>query len=477
MNRSIHRLYGAVIVAFAILAAFLAWWQIVRASDLGDRADNPYSFERERKVDRGRIITADGTVLARSVPVKSGTGTVYRRVYPNGTLAPHVVGYATPELGRTGVEAAMNTYLGGSYGAQPLLERLNLDTKQGADVQLSLKKRVQEAANAGLASTGRPGAVVAMNPKSGAILAMASNPSFDLRQVAGDFASISSRPNAPLLNRATQNRQPPGSTFKVVTATAAIDAGIATPESTYDDTGSITINGQPITNFGHEVFGRNTLTQALTHSINTTFAGLGQELGPHRLGETMTRFGFGLRPEVEGLPSSQVVTSGRFQGGTLLPNGEQGIDAARVAIGQERLLATPLQMAMVASAVANEGRIQRPYVVVRVRSRSGDIVRQTRPETLYRAMSADVAQQISDMMRSVVEEGTGTAAALSGLSVAGKTGTAEVPGGNMAWFIGFAPANDPTVAVAVRVEDTTNTGGAVAAPIAAQVMRAALGGS
>ncbi len=474
MNRSIQRLYAAVIVAFALLAVFLAWWQVVRASSLGDRADNPHLFERERKVDRGRIITADGTVLARSVPVKEGSQTLYRRVYPNGTLAPHVVGYASAQLGQSGVEAEMNRYLGGSYGAQPLLERLNLDTKEGADVQLTLNRRVQEAANAALAETGRPGAVVALNPKSGAVVAMASNPSFDLHRVADDFAAIRSRPGAPLLNRATQSRQPPGSTFKVVTATAALESGIATPETTYRDTGRIVINGQPITNFGGRVWGEHTLKDALTNSVNTTFAQLGQELGPRRLGETMTRYGFGRRPPLEGLPSSEVLSSGRFRGSTQLPNGEDGIDAARVAIGQEQLLATPLQMAMVAGAVANEGRLQRPYLVVRVRNRSGDVIRQARPETLDQAMPPDVAGQISDMMRSVVDEGTGTQAALSGLSVAGKTGTAEVPGGNMAWFIGFAPADNPTVAVAVRVEDTSSTGGVVAAPIAARVMRAAL---
>lgn len=476
MNRSIQRLYAAAIVAFALLAVFLAWWQVVRASTLAERNDNPYFYERERKVDRGRIITADGTILARSVPVKEGAQTVYRRVYPNGTLAPHVVGYATPQLGQSGVEAEMNRYLGGSYGAQPLLERLNLDTKEGADVHLTLRRRVQEAANAGLAETGRPGAVVALNPKSGAVIAMASNPSFDLRRVATDFAAISSGPDAPLLNRTTQSRQPPGSTFKVVTATAALESGIATPDTTFTDTGSIVINGQPITNFGGRVWGRHTLKDALTNSINTTFAKLGQDLGPRRLGETMGRYGFGSRPPLEGLPSSEVLSSGRFDGTTPLPNGEDGIDAARIAIGQERLLATPLQMAMVAGAVANEGRMQRPYLVVRVRNRSGDIIRQARPETLDRAMPPDVAAQISDMMRSVVDEGTGTQAALSGLSVAGKTGTAEVPGGNMAWFIGFAPADDPTVAVAVRVEDTSSTGGVVAAPIAARVMRAALEG-
>jgi len=474
VNRSIHRLYLVIVCAFALLAAFLGWWQIVRASSLAQREDNPYLYQRERLVDRGRIITADGKLLARSVPTTSSGQTVYRRVYPNGRLAPHVVGYASPQLGQSGVEAALNRFLGGSYGAQPLLERLNLDTKEGADVQLTLDSRVQAAANEALAGTGSSGAVVAIDPTSGAVLAMASNPTFNLQNVASNFQAITSRQGSPLLNRATQGGQPPGSTFKVVTATAALRSGIATPDTSYTDNGRFVVNGRAITNFGGQVFGGHDLTTALTKSINTTFAQLGQELGPGRLGDQMDAFGFGRRPALSDLPSNELMASGRYRDGKILPNGEEGIDAARIAIGQEQLLVTPLQMAMVASAVANGGKMMRPYLVSRVRDRRGEIVREARPDEAGEAMSPDVAGQVSAMMRNVVSEGTGTAAALSGLEVAGKTGTADVPGGNMAWFIGFAPADDPRVAVAVRIDNTSGTGGRVAAPIAAQVMRAAL---
>ncbi len=474
MNRSIHRVYMVILVAFALLAVFLAWWQVVRAGSLARREDNPYLYERERMVDRGRIITADGKLLARSVPAKSGGRTVFRRIYPNGAMAPHVVGYASPQLGQSGVEAAFNRYLGGSYGAQPLLERLNLDTKEGADVQLTIDTRVQRVANEALAGTGSPGAVVALDPRSGAVLAMSSNPGFNLQDVATNYAAITRRSGSPLLNRATQGGQPPGSTFKVVTTAAALRNGIATPSSTYDDTGTFTVTGTAIRNFGGAVYGRHDLTTALTKSINTTFARLGQELGPGRLGDQMSDLGFGSRPPLTDLPSSEVSASGRYRGGKLLPNGEQGIDAPRIAIGQEQLLVTPLQMAMTAAAIGDGGKLMRPYLVSRVRDRRGDIVREARPDELGQAIPPDVARQVSDMMRNVVREGTGTAAALSGLEVAGKTGTADVPGGNMAWFIGFAPADNPRVAVAVRVENTSGTGGVVAAPIAAKVMRAAL---
>ncbi len=474
MNRSIRRLYLSIVIGFALLAGFLGWWQVVAAGELERRGGNPYVAEKERRVDRGAIVSADGTFLARSVPADVRGQRVYRRVYPQGALAPHVVGYATPQLGRTGIEAAFDRYLVGSYGAEPLLRRLNLADKRGANVHLTLDTRVQQVAVDALA--GRAGAVVALDPRSGAIIAMASGPTFNLNDVTTNFAAVRSRPGAPLLARPTQSRQPPGSTFKVVTATSALETGDYTATTRFIDTGRFVQNGQAITNFGGARYGPHTFETALTKSINTTFARIGQELGPERLGETMSAFGFGTDPVLRDLPSEMLVASGRFDDGELLPNGEQGMDTPRVAIGQERLAATPLQMAMVAGAIANGGELRRPFLVNQVRDRGGDVVREGRPETQGRVATPDVASALSAMMRSVVREGTGTAAALTGLEVAGKTGTAEsgAAGRNQAWFIGFAPASNPVVAVAVLVEDTTGTGGVVAAPIAGRVMRAAV---
>lgn len=474
MNRSIRRLYLAVVCGFGLLAAFLGWWQVVASGQLEDRRGNPYVAEKERRIDRGRIISADGQVLAASRAATVRGQKVYRRVYPHGDLAPHVVGYATPALGRTGIEASYNRYLAGSYGTEPLLRRLNLADQRGADVQLTLDTRVQRAAVDGLA--GRAGAVVALNPRTGAVLAMASAPSFDLSDVATNFDGIRRRSGSPLLARPTQSRQAPGSTFKVVTTTAALESGEFTPQSRFTDTGSFATPGGPITNFGHERWGQHTLEFALTNSINTTFASIGQTLGPDRLGKTMTAFGFGRDPVMRDLPSDMLLPSGRFDRGRLLPNDETGIDAARVAIGQERLAVTPLQMALVAAAIANGGALRPPYLVSRVRDRGGNTVREGRPDPAVQVTTPDVASAVSAMMRAVVREGTGTAAALAGLEVAGKTGTAEsgVAGRNQAWFIGFAPAGDPVVAVAVLVEDTAGTGGREAAPIAGRVMRAAI---
>ncbi|MCU0306301.1 MAG: penicillin-binding protein 2 [Thermoleophilia bacterium] len=473
MNRSIRRLYMALTAGFALLIGMLGYWQVVAADELDSRADNPYTQQRQREVDRGRIITADGVVLARSRAVRRRGERVYERVYPQGELAPHVIGYASPRRGATGLEAEYNRYLAGSYGTEPLLQRLRLREKRGADVRITLDTRVQQQAVASLG--GRPGAVVALDPRTGAVLAIASAPSFDLNDVAGDFESIVSQSDAPLLDRGTAGRYPPGSTFKVVTATAGLATGLYTPDSVFDDTGEYVVDGRAITNSGGAKYGEHTLTQALTKSINTTFAQIGERLGPRRLGSEMTDFGFGERPGLD-LPEGEVLISGRYRDGRLLPNSQRSSDPARIAIGQENLQATPLQMAMVAGAVANDGVMMRPYLMRRITDRAGDLVRQQRPEEVGRVSDSTVAQELNQMMQQVVEEGTGTSAALSGLEVAGKTGTAETgdPERNQAWFIGFAPADDPQVAVAVVVEDTSGTGGTEAAPIAADVMRAAI---
>jgi peptidoglycan glycosyltransferase len=474
VNRSIRRLYLVLAGGFGLLVLMLGWWQVVEASDLQDRPGNLQTLQAERTIDRGRILSADGKVLAASRAVRVRGRRVFERIYPQGSLAAHAVGYASSERGRTGIESTYNRYLSGSFGTEPLLQRLNLKEKRGADVTVSLDTRVQRAAEDGLA--GRRGAVVALDPRTGEVLALASFPAFDLNQAVTDFSAIPDE-GAPLLDRVTQGLYPPGSTFKVVTATAALESGEFTPDSSFDDTGSYSTPGGPIRNFGGEVYGRHDLATALTNSINTTFASIGDDLGAETMGDQMTDFGFGERPPID-LPEREVLPSGRRDGNTLLPNGEEGMDVARVAIGQERLTVTPLQMAMVAAAVANGGTLMAPHLMTRIRDRGGDVVQTAGPKELSDVMDATTAADLTSMMQSVVEQGTGTPANLSaaGVDVAGKTGTAESddPNRNQAWFIGFAPAEAPTVAVAVVVEDTSGTGGFEAAPIAAQVISEAI---
>lgn len=473
MNRSIRRLYMTLAAGFGLLVVMLGWWQVVAADSLKEHTDNQQTAQAERLIDRGRILSADGKVLAASRARRIKGQRVFERVYPQGTLAANAVGFSST-ANRTGIESTYNRYLSGSFGTEPLLQRFNLKEKRGADVRLSLDTRVQQAAEEGLA--GKAGAVVAFDPTTGQILAMASSPTFDLQQAVTDYASIPTE-GSPFINRTTQGLYPPGSTFKVVTATAALESGEYTPGSTFDDTGSFDTPGGPIRNFDGERFGEHDLTTALTNSINTTFASIGDALGPELLGGTMTAYGFGERPPID-LPDGEVLVSGRRDGGKVLPNDEDGEDTARIAIGQERLTVTPLQMMMVAGAVANRGVLMAPHLMERITDRGGSVVKRGEPDEVGRVMSEANAAELTAMMENVVREGTGTAAALSsaGVTVAGKTGTAESSDANrnQAWFIGFAPAEAPVVAVAVVVEDTSLTGGIAAAPIAASVMRAAI---
>lgn len=473
MNRSIRFLYMALAAGFGLLVLMLGYWQVVVAGELVERADNPYQLQKQRLVNRGRIISADKVVLAESVMYREKGTKYYRRYYPQGSLAAQVVGYATPEQGSTGLEQQYNRYLAGSYGTGAILDRLREEQKDGADIRLTLDTRVQKTAEALLA--GRRGAVVAIEPRTGKVLALASSPAFDLNEVLTDFASIRKKGGAPLLNRSTAGLYPPGSTFKVVTATAALNGGKWSASSTFDDKGVYVADSRPIFNSGKTKFGLHNLTDALTFSINTTFAKIGDQISPRALGAEMTRFGFGRPTEID-LPSGEVAVSGRYRKGALLPNGRRNDDSARIAIGQENLQVTPLQMAMVAGAIANGGRMQRPYLMRRAITRDGVVVKQQRPEEVDSVSSTYIASEVGRMMQSVVSEGTGTQAGLSGLSVAGKTGTAETgdPDRNQAWFIGYAPAGNPKVAVAVVIEDTSGTGGTQAAPVAGEVMRTAL---
>ena len=270
------------------------------------------------------------------------------------------------------------------------------------------------------------------------------------------------------------------STFKVVTAAAGLDSGTITPETTINAPGVITVQGQPLQNDFTEDFGSISLDTALTNSVNTWFAQLGERVGSETLYSYMSAFGFNSKPQID-LPSDQLTTSGIYDGDQLLGPSDP-VDVARVAIGQERLLVTPLQMAEVAATVANDGTLMKPRLWDRVVDPDGRVVKRMDPSEQSQAISPESAQQLNEAMQSVVREGTGTAAALAGVDVAGKTGTAEVPDKeacnglpNQAWFIGFAPADDPQIAVAATIECTSGFGGEVAAPIVADVMRELLG--
>jgi len=410
-------------------------------------------------------------VLARSLkqPDKS-----YVRTYPAGRLFSHAVGYSFVRQGRAGLERFYDDDLAGRSGELgSLLDRLSGSEQQGDNLVTSLNPAAQRVALQQLG--GRKGAVVALDPRSGAIKVMASVPGYDPNAVKNQqaFSALNKDSDAPLLNRTTQAGYPPGSTFKVVTAIAAIDSGRYTPDSRISGRNGKTISGVPLNNDQGESFGDITLTEALTKSVNTVFGEIGEKLGKAKMKTYMDRLGFGKPVEVD-LPRDERAASGERKGGRIIPATNGAVDVGRMAIGQDKLTVTPLQMAMVASAVANGGKLMKPRLGDRIVDRDGRTVRHLVPEEMSQVMSPQTASQVGAMMGQVVKEGTGTAAALQGIDVAGKTGTAEVDrpcGPNQLWFIAFAPAQDPRVAIAATVECGTGFGGTVAAPIAKAVMQ------
>jgi peptidoglycan glycosyltransferase len=471
VNAPIARLYLVVVVLFAVLVGFSSNWTVFGAEGLRDNPKNRRALLEQQRIRRGLILARDGTVLARSHRRPDET---YTRTYPQGGLFGHAVGYSYTRYGRAGLEQSRNDALSGTTTELGgLFDRLSGAQPEGDNVRTTLDPQAQRIALGAL--QGQKGAVVALDPRTGAIRVMASTPGYDPDAIAtpGTFTRLNREPSAPLLNRTTQAGYPPGSTFKVVTAIAAIDSGRYTPNSLVSGQNGKVISGVPLQNFGGESFGPIPLTFALTNSVNTVWAEVGARLGGRTMKRYMSRLGFDAPVAVD-LPSTERRASGEYVNGRPVPPTNRNVDVGRMAIGQDKLAVTPLQMAMVAAAVANRGVLMRPHLTGRIVDRDGRTVDRIQPQRMSRVMSASSAQQINDMMGQVVREGTGTAAALSGIDVAGKTGTAEVDrscGPNQVWFIAFAPQVNPKVAIAVTLECSSGTGGVVAAPIAKQVMQ------
>jgi penicillin-binding protein A len=473
VNHQIVKLFGFVLVLYALLFGFTSYWSIFDANSLKANQANRRPLLEEQTIRRGSILADDGTVIARSRGVGRGNNKIFVRHYPLGALFGNPIGYSFVTQGRVGFELSHNDELvGNKTEFLSLLDQLQGHSQEGDNVQSSLDPSAQRAAVDGLA--GRRGAVVAIVPATGEIKAMASIPEYDPNQVPKHLAQLNRDSSAPLFNRATQAGYPPGSTMKVVTATAALDSGEFTPNSVLNGGSPKVIGGVSLSNAGGEQFGDIEMTTALTNSVNTWWGQAGERLGKDTMFKYMDRYGFDAKPRLD-YPGFQLATSGVFDGNNLLDAGDP-IDIGRVAIGQERLRVTPLQMAEVAATVANQGELMEPRLWSKVIDPDG---RETKldPARQSRVMSEETASDLNDMMQSVVQEGTGTAAAVSGIDVAGKTGTAEVTGGaNQAWFIGFAPANDPKIAIAVTVERTTGFGGPTAGPIFKSVAETILRG-
>ena len=473
MNRQIIKLFGFLLILYALLFGFTSYWSIFDASSLKANQANRRPLLEEQKIKRGSILASDGSVIAKSVAQGSGNNKVYVRRYPRGSLFGNPIGYSFVTQGRVGFELAHNDELvGNKTEFLSVLDQLQGHSQVGDNVQSALDPAAQQAAVNGLA--GRRGSVVALDPATGEVRAMVSIPEYNPNQIPKHFAELNRDQSAPLFNRATQAGYPPGSTMKVVTATAGLDSGELTPSSTFSGRSPISIEGVPLSNSGGEQFGTIDMTTALTNSVNTWWAQAGEKLGKDTMFKYMDRYGFDAKPRLD-YPGFQLAASGVYEGNRLLGPSDT-IDIGRVAIGQERLRVTPLQMAQVAATVANKGELMEPRLWSKVIDPDG---RETKldPARQSRVMSEDTAAELNTMMQSVVREGTGTAAAVSGIDVAGKTGTAEISSGvNDAWFIGFAPANDPQIAIACVVEHTSGFGGPTCGPIFKAVAEAILNG-
>jgi penicillin-binding protein A len=486
VNPQLTRVARAGMALIVALVLATTYWQTWARPGLAARQDNEIQRVAEFEVRRG-LILAPNRVLARNRVEKRRGKTLYFRKYPQGRLAAHVVGYSTISRSRAGLEKSLNGILTGTERDLAGLVERQLDELRnkpivGDTVVTTLDLRAQRVA---LEALGRTcGAVVALDPRSGKLLVMASSPSYDPNLVENRFGQIGKitancRPAAPLVNRATQGLYPPGSTFKVVTVSAALESNRFSPDSTFFDPGYCTVYGKRVNNFDtSSPFGNLTLATALQHSVNSVFCNIGKALGAKRILDQARKFGFYERPPLE-TPEGERYPSGLYRRGDLwYPERSSDVDAGRMAFGQERMLVTPMQMAMVAGTIGNGGILMRPWVVEKIVSPVGKTVARTERERLDRAVGPVNARHIQEMMVSAVEGGTGTAAQIQGYRVGGKTGTAEtgVAGRNVTWFIAFAgrPGRRPEVAIAVALEGQSLTGGATAAPIARTVMESLL---
>jgi penicillin-binding protein A len=482
VNAPLRRVAVAVMVMFGLLLINANYLQVVRASALHNDKHNPRLIMEEYSRQRGPILVA-GKPVASSFATKDRLK--YRRTYADGPLYAPATGFYSLVYGASGTESAANSILAGtddSLFVRRVIDMLTGEQPKGGSVQLTLNPKAQKAALAGL--RGRKGAVVAINPSTGAILAMVSSPSYDPNLLSSHdsaavrkaYARLNSDPSSPMLNRALRATYPPGSTFKIVTAAAALESGRFQRDSKVLNDAQLDLpqTTANLPNFDHRpcnlTGGQATLEDALRRSCNAAFGQVGLDLGADALRKQAEKLGFNQPVKVP-----MDAARSRF------PDNPNPPQTAQSAIGQFDVRATPLQMAMVVAAVANRGVLMKPYLVQEVRAPDLSVLDRTRPQELDTAMSPQTAATLTQMLVTVVEKGTGSNAQIPGVQVAGKTGTAQQGGDRRphAWFVSFAPAADPKVAVAVVIEDGGGeaevSGNKLAAPVAKSVMQAVLG--
>ena len=457
---------------FAVLIGNITYIQVIKASEYQDMPSNNHTINKARFIKRGSIITADGLTLAESVQQADGT---YARSYPNGNLAAHAVGYYSQQYGTMGIENTQNDTLTGSkdYSSwQNALNSLAGISEPGNSVQLTIDSRIQRAAEQALA--GRVGAIVALDPRSGAVLAWASAPTFDNTniQAAIEAANASGGADTSMYDRATLALYTPGSTFKVLTLASALENGLATLDTIYDSPGRMEIGGADVVSIGERGHGKISLAKAFALSSNTVFGQVADGLGAEKLVATARAFGYGQQLGLDFTTAASV-----------MPNPEEMTEwelawaGAGQPVGQGHTpgpQATVMQNALMAATIANNGIAMNPYVVSQILAPDGTVLKTTRGHSLGQAVGSGTAEQVKQAMLDVVQNGTGSAAAIAGVKVAGKTGTAETNNPNAnSTFVGFAPYDTPTVAIAVVIEQNAK-GEESAAAVGGQVLRAAL---
>lgn len=449
-----HRLTALVTfftVLFALLIANLTFIQVIKAGDYQSMPSNNHTIARSAKVQRGAIITSDGVTLAESLKQSDGT---YVRSYPAGNLAVHTVGYLSTQYGATGIESTMNNALTGHTDHsswQGAMNSLAGIEQPGDSVVLTINSKIQQVADEALA--GRVGAVVVLDPSTGAVLAKSSAPTYSYDDLAAAITGASG--NGALVDRTTQALYAPGSTFKAVTLSAALNSGAFTLDSTFDAPASMDIGGAAVTNDGDREYGTLTLREAFAISSNVAFGQLAVQEGAGELVKYAEAFGYdgSLGLDFSCIPSVMANPGDMGEWETAWAGCGQPVGEHASANGPQ---ATVMQNAVVAAAIANGGVVMNPYVVDSVLSPEGTQISKTAPKSLGQAISADTAREVTDAMVSVVESGTGGAASLSGVTVAGKTGTAETGSGINSLFIGFAPADKPTLAISVCIEGSND---------------------
>lgn len=453
-NNRITWVLGILCGLFIIPILYLSYFQIFRAEEIKDHHSNRRIWAGEDQILRGSISDRSGEVLAYS---ERGTEGGQTREYKYGETYSHIIGYSYRAYGRYGLENSYNNELLDLREKNPISELQELlksgDEKYGNNLTLTVDHAIQQKAYNLL--EGRRGSIVLMNPSTGEVYAMASNPSFNPSTMTEEWEQIVESEDSPLLNRATMGLYAPGSVFKLVTATGIMEN--LNPKETYNCTGSTTIDGYKLRDYNEKAHGTVDLEKALEESCNTYFAEKGLELGDKKLRDLAERYKLN-----SNIPFDLGVSVSRFEKG-----GMSEPDIGSTSIGQGKTLVTPLNIALMVSSIANDGNMVKPILVSEIRDHEGNLKKQNRTEVIANVSSPETARAIKNMMVKVVESGTGTGAKIRNVEVAGKTGTAENETENShAWFAGFAPAENPKVAVVVMLEYAGTTGGSASAPIA-----------